>query len=391
MPLRLLKILLHAGFFVSGIATVIVGQFLPILATKFSLDDAQIGLLFPAQFTGSLIGTFFTSWFGKRHKFVAATAFGCLAMAIGILFLNFNSFELVLLGFLINGIGIGLTLPSINMLILELNPTRITSALSILNFFWGVGAIISSPFVDFFSDKTNIFAPTIILSISLFIISAAIFFQPKDFERKSDLNEMEKDFSVPIWSNPVAWAIAAFNFVHVGFESGMGGWLKLYTERVAGGEVKSAFPPILLFFVFFVVGRGVAPIFFRFLNENRMLILSLLIILAGMIVLLLAKDVLILSVGASITGFGTSSIFPTNVSRYNKIFGETASRRATPLFICGTLGAFLTTWLIGFLSDKFGNLQAGMFTLLVSVLILILLQIGLSIRGGRKLTTDEHR
>ncbi|HMS43310.1 MAG TPA: MFS transporter, partial [Pyrinomonadaceae bacterium] len=137
MPQRLLKILLHAGFFVSGIATVIIGQFLPILATKFSLNDAQIGLLFPAQFAGSLIGTFLTNWFGKRQKFVAASAFGCLAMAVGVSFLNFNSFELVLLGFLINGVGIGLTLPSINMLILELNPTQITSALSILNFFWG--------------------------------------------------------------------------------------------------------------------------------------------------------------------------------------------------------------------------------------------------------------
>ena len=391
MPQRLLKILLHAGFFVSGIATVIIGQFLPILATKFSLNDAQIGLLFPAQFAGSLIGTFLTNWFGKRQKFVAASAFGCLAMAVGVSFLNFNSFELVLLGFLINGVGIGLTLPSINMLILELNPTQITSALSILNFFWGVGAIISSPFVDFFSDKTDIFTPTIILSIALFIISTAIFFQPKDFEKKPGSNEITEDFSVPIWSNPVAWAIAAFNFVHVGFESGMGGWLKLYTERIAGGEVKSAFPPILLFFVFFVVGRGVAPVFFRFLNENRMLILSLLTILTGMIVLLFAKDVLILSVGASITGFGTSSIFPTNVSRFNKFFGETASRRATPLFICGTLGAFSTTWLIGFLSDKFANLHAGMLTLLVSVLVLILLQIGLNVCGGRKLSTDEHR
>ena len=381
MSHRLLKFLLHAGFFVSGIATVIIGQFLPILATKFSLNDQQTALFFPAQFTGSLIGTFLTNWFGKRHKFVAASAFGCFAMAVGVSLLNFDSFALCLLGFLINGIGIGLTLPSINMLILELNPTRTTSALSILNFFWGVGAIISSPFVDFFSHKTDIFAPTIILSIALIIIGAAIIFQPKEFEQKPILNEETEDFAAPIWSNPIAWTIAAFNFIHVGFESGMGGWLKLYTERIEGGEVKSLFPPIVLFFVFFVIGRGVAPIFFRFLNENRMLALNLLLILGGMIVLLLAKDVVMLSVGASIAGLGTSSIFPTNVSRFTKTFGATASRRATPLFICGTLGAIFTTWLIGVLSNKYNDLRAGMFTLLISVLVLIVLQIGLSLRN----------
>ncbi len=391
MPLRLLKILLHAGFFVSGIATVIIGQVLPILATKFSLDDAQTGYFFPAQFSGSLIGTFLTNWLGKRHKFVTASAFGCLAMAIGVSLLNFNLFEIVLLGFLINGIGIGLTLPSINMLILEMNPTRTTSALSILNFFWGVGAIVCAPFVGYFAHQTDIFTPTIILSAVLILIGTTIAFQPKDFEKKSLTNQEISAENPPIWSNPVAWAIAAFNFIHVGFETGVGGWLLLYTGRLVGKNAENLSVPVTLFFVFFVVGRGVAPAFFRFLNENRMLILSLLTILGGMLILLFAKDVLMLSIGTSVAGFGTSSIFPTNVSRFTKTFGATASRRATPLFVCGTLGAASTTWLIGFLSNKFSDLRFGMFTLLVSVLVLIVLQIGLSFNSGKKLPTNEHR
>lgn len=384
MPHRLLQILLHAGFFVSGIATVIIGQFLPILATKFSLDDAQTGLFFPAQFAGSLLGTFLTNWFGKRQKFVAASAFGCFAMAVGVAVLNFNLFEIVLLGFLINGIGIGLTLPVINMLILELNPTRTTSALSILNFFWGIGAIVCAPFVGLFANETDIFKPTIILSVALIAIGAAIAFQPKDFEKKLHSEEENKDSKTPIWSNPIAWVIAFFNFVHVGFESGMGGWLLFYTGRLAGKDAENLFLPITLYFVFFVVGRGVAPIFFRFVNENQMLMLNLLTILAGMSVLLFSKDVLMLSVGASIAGFGTSSIFPTNVSRFTKTFGASASRRATPLFICGTLGAASTTWGIGFLSNQFSDLRIGMFTLLASVLVLIVLQIGLSFKATKK-------
>lgn len=388
MPHRLLQILLHVGFFVSGITTVIIGQFLPILATKFSLDDAQTGLFFFAQFSGSLIGTLLTNWFGKRRKFVAASVFGCLAMAIGLSFLNFNSLSIVLLGFLINGVGIGLTLPAINMLILELNPTRTTSALSILNFFWGVGAIVCAPFVGLFANETDIFKPTIILFVALIAIGAAIAFQPKDFEKKSHSDEENKESKTPIWSNPIAWAIAFFNFVHVGFESGMGGWLLFYTVRLAGKDSENLFLPITLYFVFFVVGRGVAPIFFRFVNENQMLMLNLLTILGGMGILLFAKDILILSIGASIAGFGTSSIFPTNVSRFTKTFGASASRRATPLFICGTLGAASTTWGIGFLSNQFSDLRIGMFTLLASVLVLIVLQIVLSLRSEPSAVAD---
>src|SRR5688500_13093221 len=97
--LRALKILLHAGFFVSGIATVLIGQVLPVLSQRLTLNDRQSGNFFIAQFTGSLIGTFLTNWFGKKNKFIPASLLGCLLMAIGILLLNTNSFELCLSGF----------------------------------------------------------------------------------------------------------------------------------------------------------------------------------------------------------------------------------------------------------------------------------------------------
>jgi FHS family glucose/mannose:H+ symporter-like MFS transporter len=375
--IRVLKILLHAGFFVSGIATVIIGQLLPILKEKFVLNDEQLGNFFPAQFAGSLIGTFLTNWFGKRNKFLLASLSGCLLMGAGVLMLNFGSYELCLFAFFVNGLGIGLTLPSINMLILELNPTRSAAALSVLNFFWGVGAIISQPFVDFFARGTNIFVPTAALSIVLFVIGISLIFIPKNIEQKPAASDEEEiDFSVPIWTNPLAWMIAGFNFIHVGFESAMGGWLKTYTQRIETDAAMNLLPPIFLYFVFFVVGRGVAPLFFRYLNENKMLFLSLLMILLGMIILLSARNVWLLSVGASIAGFGTSSVFPTNMSRFTKTFGASASRRATPFFICGTSGAAFTTWFIGYVSNRNANdLRSGMFILLGSIVVLIFLQI----------------
>lgn len=378
--IQLLKILLHVGFFVSGISTVIIGQLLPILTTKLSINDNQAGYFFLAQFSGSLFGTFLTNQLGRRGKFIFASALGCFSMGIGIAVLNFDSFVICLLGFTINGIGTGLTLPSINMLTLELSPQNSASALSVLNFFWGVGAICSQPFVDFFTRGNDILMPTLILTVMLFVVGIAIFIQPKELEQKTvQTGDISEDLSSPIWTHPLAWAIALFNFIHVGFESSMGGWLKTYTQRVEETPLENWFPPIFLYFVFFVIGRGVAPIFFRFLDENKMLLLSLIIILLGMVILLSAENLIFLSIGASVAGFGTSSVFPTNVSRFMKTFGASASRRATPLFLCGTLGAAFTTWFIGFLSTLYGgNLRVGMFVLLGSVIVLIALQIFLT-------------
>lgn len=381
----ILKTLLHLIFFLSGIAAVLIGQVLPILARHFSLSDLQLGYFFPAQFAGSLFGSFSTSRFARRNNYMAATMLGGLAMALGTLLLNVNSFEVCLAGFFINGIGIGLTLPAINMMIIEVNAERTGPALSILNLFWGFGAIICKPFVDLFSSASDIGLTTFVLAVPL--MSASLLLRMVVGNPVG--NKVHAETGIvddrPIWSMPIAWAIAFFNFIHVGFESGMGGWLTTYTGRVGGDPTVSWLSPTLLYFSFFVLGRGVAPALFKFLDENKMLFLGLGIMLAGIILTLSAGGVFVLGIGASIAGFGTSWIFPTNVSRFSKTFGPAANRRAVPLFMAGTLGAASVTWLIGFLSEKTGDLHSGMLILVGSVVILIFLQIGLSLRGSGRM------
>lgn len=378
--------ILHVVFFLSGIATVLIGQVLPTLSSHFALNDLQAGYFFPSQFAGSLIGTLLTNWFGRRNKFVLATIIGCAAMAAGVLMMNADVFVFCLLGFMLNGFGIGLTLPSVNMLILELNPARPASALSVLNFCWGVGAILSKPFVDTTTFGPNILPMTLILATPLLAGSVLMVFSSRAISRGTpDVAEEDHGTdSPPIWTMPIAWMIALFNFVHVGFESGMGGWLTTYADRLHGEPVLHLLSPTFLYFSFFVIGRGVAPILFRFLREEQVLLLDLGIMLAGMLLLLWAGSLFWLGIGAAVAGFGTSSVFPTNLSRFTRTFGPTARRRATPFFICGTLGATSITWLIGYLSDSTGTLRAGMFSLLACVSALIILQFVLAKRTTRE-------
>ena len=355
---------------------------MPIMANRFQLNDLQLSYFFWWQLFGSLIGTILTNWFGKKNKFLTSGIIGCFLMATGISLMNFGIIELCWLGFMVNGLGIGLTLPAVNMLLFELSPERTASALNILNFFWGVGAISAKPFVDIFSDGKSIFLTTSILSIGLGIVGILMIISPPIIvSYPISKEETDESFETPIWTTALAWTIAGFNFIHVGFESGFGGWITTYTGRIEGGEFAGWLSPTLLFFLFFVVGRGVAPIFLRFLSENRMLMLNLFILLTGMIILLIARDVLLLGIGASIAGFGTSSIFPTNMSRFTKTFGPSASRRAMPFFVCGTLGSVFTNWFIGFISESYGNnLRMGMFVLFGSGIVLVFLQAILMLR-----------
>ena len=373
---RRLKLILHGLFLISGTVTVLIGQLLPLLARHYALNDLQLSLYFPSQFSGSIVGTFLTSRFARKNQFLAASMIGAGLMGFGVLMMNVDSFAVSLAAFFINGVGIGLTLPAINMTILELSPTNTASSLSLLNFFWGVGAILCKPFVDISSRGTDILITTVVLSAPLLFAAALLYSQPTPLiaHSKPDANATE-DVPLQIWRQPIAWAIALFNFIHVGFESGMGGWLTTYAERLDEPGIVRLLSPTFLYFLFFVAGRGVAPVLFRFLNENKMLFLGLAIMLGGMAVVLSADGIFALSIGSCVAGFGTSWIFPANISRFSKTFGPAATRRATPLFIAGTLGAASATWLIGFISNQTGDLRSGMFVLVISVVLLIALQL----------------
>jgi fucose permease len=260
------------------------------------------------------------------------------------------------------------------MLVVVLNPERQASALSILNFFWGIGAIISQPFVSFFGTANSIFVPTAILSALFFLTLIALYLIRVDTGKTETKNETETNSDTKIWTHPLAWLIAAFNFIHVGFETGAGGWLTTYSERFPEGA-DSVFSAAPAFFLFFVIGRGAAPLFLRFMTVNKFLFSSLIILLIGTIVISTAQSFVVLVAGACISGFGTSAIFPTNMARFTNFFGESATRKAMPLFLSGSLGGAITFWLIGSISEKAESLQSGIFILLASCVILMILQI----------------
>lgn len=369
-----LTIIIHFAFLLCGIVTVLIGQILPVLMKRLELNDAQAGQLFFAQLSGSFCGTFIFGFAAKRYGFIKTVIFGFILITVGCLFLNSETWIFSVLGLFLNGIGIGACLPSINMLVVVLNPERQASALSILNFFWGVGAIISQPFVSFFGTAHSIFVPTVMLSALFFSTMLALYFLRVDTGKTERKDETDETSDTKIWTHPLAWLITAFNFIHVGFETGAGGWLTTYSERFPEGanSMLSAAPA---FFLFFVIGRGIAPLFLRFLSVNKFLFSSLIVLLTGTIVISTAQSFVVLVVGACISGFGTSAIFPTNMARFTNFFGESATRKAMPLFLSGSLGGAITFWLIGSISEKAESLQTGILILLASCLILMVLQI----------------
>lgn len=374
-----LNVILHVAFFAAGISTVLVGPLIPIVKDASGLRNDQLAYFFPVQIAGSLTGTALTWWFARRSGHLQASALGCVMMGLGISVISLSSYSLVLPGLFLNGMGVGLTLPSINLITVELNPTRTATALNTLNFFWGVGAIVCQPLLNGLGREGSIMLPAGLISAVLIGSGVA---QIPFFRRHAEYSSASLSTASfgSVWMRPSAWALAAFNFIHIGYETAMGGWLPEYTREL-GFAV--AFAPIVLFYVFFVFGRLISGVVFPIRNENKAIFIGLMITTLGMFPQLFATEGTMLMAGACISGFGTSWIFPTTISRFSTTFGEAASRNATPFFMVGSSGAAAIPWLTGQFGTSDGKLGTGMFVLVGSLLLLIVMQGGLMLKSRR--------
>ena len=132
------------AFLPTGILTTLLGPMLPLLIGRWALNDKQAGNLFLVQFLAALVGVQLSGVLLSRLGFRPAFLLGLLLMAGGAATLYVGSMWLGMASIAVYGLGLGLIIPSDNLLIAEIGGDSRTSAVSLLNFFWGVGAVLCS-------------------------------------------------------------------------------------------------------------------------------------------------------------------------------------------------------------------------------------------------------
>src|SRR3984893_6503900 len=148
------------AFLPTGILQTLLGPMLPILIARWALNDTQAGNLFLVQFLASLAGVQLSGLLLRRWDSRPAFLWGLLLMACGVSTLLLGSSALGMAAVAAYGLGVGMGVPSDNLLIAEIwsgsssdssaasqaasqtssEGSSRASAVSLLNFFWGVGA-----------------------------------------------------------------------------------------------------------------------------------------------------------------------------------------------------------------------------------------------------------
>ncbi len=372
---RLEWFLLHAGFVTIGVITTSLGPLLPMHARHWGLNDAQAGFFFAAQYSMSLVASVATGWLFPRLGFSRVLGVGFLFLTLGMGFLGVSPWFLTALCVSANGFGYGLANPATNLRGTQLPTSNVAAAVSLLNFSWGVGAVVCPFLVAALVPWIGIRGFALFVAVFTLSIAVAHFLRhaPPPVVASERVKHSFADWMRNLRAAPAIPLVALF-FLYVGTESGIGGWVAALEKRMpSSGHVSALAVAPSVFYGFLLFGRGLAPLVLRHFSTVAITLGGLVMLAAGTGIIVLANSTVVLLVGAGMAGFGCAAQYPVLIAWLAEIFRKDAVWMGALFFSAGGLGGAVLPWTIGIIAAQTHSLRAGFLVPLVASISMVML------------------
>jgi fucose permease len=299
---------------------------------------------------------------------------GYSVMAMGVGALGMTNWPVSVGAVFCYGVGLGLTIPTTNVFVAEMNPDRRAAALSLLNFAWSIGAVASPAIIALVIVEGSTMGHLLGLGALLGVVALCLTqFQVVPKIKGCD-EKPTATFGVRDWGRPVAIVFGALFFLYVGTENAVAGWVATLANRLSNGSGTRWELAPSLFWTALLLGRASAPAALRYVMDTKLVVAGLLISCFGITTLIVSRTLVGVFVSVSLAGFGLSSVFPITIATFTRCSGSTVSQVAGPMFALAGLGGAALPWLVGFLSSQFDSLRAGLVVPLLATLIMVFLQ-----------------
>ena len=347
----------YISFVPIGIATVLLGPMLPALSTRWSLNYAQAGALFNAQYLASTCAVACSGVLAARWGFRLPMKVGLLLMTLGLSCLLSGPKIVGILSIASYGAGLGLAVPAANLLVATANPERRSATLSLLNFFWSLGAVACPFFTAAAAKNGNLSVWLFTIAAFSFAIAIGIALMPRSIREPAATRDIQPMLPM-ISQRKGAFSVLALLFLlYVGVENAFGQWMASYSKSLGTLTLAMALATPSFFYASLTLGRWIAPILLRTIDDVRLVQAGTLFACAGMAGLIVSNALPGVLASACVAGLGLSSVYPITISLLSRQF-ESASIGSL-MFTLSNIGGGLLPWIVGLSSDRFGTLKVG--------------------------------
>jgi len=359
--------LLHAGFILTGIVNTVLGPVLPWLTARWSLSDAAAGLLFTVQFAGGLAGGAVSGLIAARAGDGSTIAAGYTLMGAGLAGLALGGHAAGVAGMCVTGVGLGLVIPTTNLIVARLAPERSAAALGALNLCWGIGAALWPLLVALSTPIPGVRAA--MLMVCAIIVGTAVQIAPARFPPQAVSGGATSDARAFSLARLAIFGLCIV--LYTGTEAAFGGWITEHARRL-GGEASTVRweAAASAFWGGLTGGRAVVAVWLAGRLENAAVFCGLTAAGVAIATLLMVPGAVSVLGAAAVCGFSLAPVFPVTVAALAR---ELPTRVAGPMVALGMVGAGTLPWVVGAISDRTGSLSSGLGALLASVAMLVVL------------------
>jgi fucose permease len=353
---RLVTLACYTAFLVLGMCT-LIGTTYQSLAQRFDMPLADVGIFTSLQFFGATFATLVAGRLLDRMQARYVLCGGALLMGGGLLLLaSAATLPLALIGSLFLGFGYGTLDVSPNVVVASLAGDRAGSALNALNVFFSVGAIVGPQVVNVALRQQNFtlaYIVTGILSLLLLVPFSRVSVRVSGETPSASRSAIRWTMLMPF---------AVLLFIYVGAEIGFSSWIFTQVTHVALASAATGTIAASSFWAGMAVGRALSSVILRRMADEQLLALAIVILGAGVLLLLVAPTVEVVSVlSAFVVGFGCGPVFPSTLAIVNNRYPESRGTASGVLMAIGTFGAVVIPWLQGQIG---GGLNGGMILIL---------------------------
>jgi len=308
-----------------------------------------------------------------RWGFRFAIMTGLLVMAAGVALLLTGPKLMGIVCIAAYGAGLGLAVPAANLVVAEVNPRRRSAALNVLNFCWSAGAV-ACPFLVAGAVKSQR-VPALLAAVAGFalLVAIAIATLPSSVVEPAVVADKAGKGPTIDWKHPALMVMAALFFVYVGTENGFGLWVASYAKSLGTLTTTMSVMTPSFFYAALTLGRWVAPVVLRVIDEVRLAQAGIVVACLGMAGLVLSHALAGVVASVCVAGFGLASVYPITISMLSREFGTAASRVGSLMFTMANLGGSCMPWLVGASSNQLGTLKAGLAVPLIGGVVMFAL------------------
>lgn len=359
------------GMLLFGIGLITLGSVATLLAEKFQLDQIASGTLFFILPLGILAGSLVFGPLCDRYGYKPILIVSCLCMFAGFQGIAFStSIPLLKICIFLFGLSGGAINGATNAVVADISSVNKGANLSLLGVFFALGSI-SVPFILGLLQKTYPFE-TIISSIGFLTIFACIVYTIIKFPQPKQKNGVSMSSMRGLVRDNFILLIAFFLFLVSSLEGVINNWTTTYLEQHLSIPKENALYALSSYVIGMAVMRIILGSVLRNVSSKKIIFGSLILLLAGCVMLAVSKGLGGAVVGLVTMGVGLAMGFPVMLGFVGSRYAELSGTAFSFVLVIALIGNMLVNFLIGIISDTFG-IQHMMTVAIIVVLLMIIL------------------